>query len=238
MAIPRHIAIIMDGNGRWALDHGLPRAEGHGRGAQTIETIVEAARDRGIKYLTLYAFSEENWKRPEDEVFALMYLLKEFLVTKRAKMIEQGIVFNTIGDISKLPSELQDEISKTKAATKNGKVMTLIVALSYGARQEICRAVNEIIEEGDIPVTPEAITRKLDTGEFPDPDLLIRTSKEYRISNFLLWQLAYTELYFTDILWPDFSPQRLDDAISEYQNRERRFGMTSEQIRSNNSGED
>lgn len=231
MAIPQHVAIIMDGNGRWAHEHGLPRAEGHRRGAQTIDDIVEASKDRGIAFLTLYAFSEENWQRPGDEIFALMELLKEFLISKRGKMIDNGIRFRTIGDISRLPLELQQEIENTKLVTRDGRKMQLIVALSYGARQEICRAVNELVERGKNDIAPEDISATLDTSDIPDPDLLIRTSNEFRISNFLLWQLAYTELYFTDTLWPDFGSAELDKALAEYEKRERRFGMTSEQLK-------
>jgi undecaprenyl diphosphate synthase len=231
MAIPRHVAIIMDGNGRWAVEHGLPRVEGHRRGSETIEKVVEAARERGIEYLTLYAFSEENWQRPGTEVIGLMQLLKEFLISKRAKMVAEGIRFRTIGDISRLPPDVTEEIHKSVDATIKGNKLHLIVALSYGARQEICRAVNALIEEGNTPVTPDAVASRLYTADIPDPDLLIRTSNEYRISNFLLWQLAYTELYFTSTLWPDFDNAELDKAIEVYSQRERRFGMTSEQIK-------
>ncbi len=231
MTIPQHIAIIMDGNGRWAELHGQPRVEGHRRGAETIDRIVEAAHDRHISYLTLYAFSEENWQRPGEEVIALMGLLEEFLVTKRQKMKDKGIRFRTIGDISKLPPGLQQVLAHTIESTAGGDRMTLIVALSYGARQEICRAVNHLVARGAQTIEPEEITRALDTSDYPDPDLLIRTSNEYRISNFLLWQLAYTELYFTPTLWPDFDEIELDRALAEYTRRERRFGMTGAQVR-------
>ncbi len=238
MTIPRHVAIIMDGNGRWALEHGLPRIEGHRRGSETIEKIVEAARARGIKYLTLYAFSEENWQRPDEEVVALMHLLHEFLVAKRAKMIDQGICFRTIGNIERLPVELQDEIRDTCEATADGRDMMLIVALSYGARQEICAAVNALVARGAKQLTPDMLSGALDTSDIPDPDLLIRTSNEFRISNFLLWQLAYTELYFTDVLWPDFTSEELDRALYAYEQRERRFGMTSQQLKECRTGGD
>ncbi len=236
MTIPRHVAIIMDGNGRWALEHGLPRVVGHRRGSETIEHIVEAARDRGIKYITLYAFSEENWQRPDDEVIALLGLLYEFLVNKRPRMIEKGIRFRTIGNIERLPPELQQEIAKTCEATAGGRDITMIVALSYGARQEICSAVNRLVERGSDEITPEQVSQELDTSEYPDPDLLIRTSNEFRISNFLLWQLAYTELYFTDTLWPDFDEHALDRALTSFEQRERRFGMTSEQLKQTECG--
>jgi len=229
--LPQHIAIIMDGNGRWAKEHGLPRAEGHRRGSETIENIVQVATDMGIRYLTFYAFSEENWNRPSEEVSALMSLLRHYLAAKREKMINEGVRFTTIGDVKSLLPELQEEIRITKDATKNCNKLTLIVALSYGARQEMCRAVKKIIADKTQDVTPEIISKTLDTAGIPDPDLLIRTSGEYRISNFLLWQLAYTELYFTETLWPDFSKEELIRAIEEYQKRERRFGLISEQIK-------
>lgn len=228
--LPKHIAIIMDGNGRWAKERGLPRAEGHRRGSETIETVVEICREIGIRYLTLYAFSEENWSRPEGEVNALMRLLHSYLLSKKQKMINEGIRFNVIGDTKLLSSELQKEIANTKEATRRGDKMTLTVALSYGSRQEICRAVNKIYSDKKSEITVEELTSALDTSDIPDPDLLIRTSGEYRISNFLLWQLAYTELYFTDVLWPDFSKEEIVKAIKEYQRRERRFGLTSEQL--------
>jgi undecaprenyl diphosphate synthase len=228
--IPRHIAIIMDGNGRWAKEHGFSREEGHRRGAATIENIVESAKDIGVRYLTLYAFSEENWHRPKEEVASLMQLLKIYLSVQRQHMIEEGIRFMVIGDIDQLSPDLQQEISKTVTATKELTGMTLIVALSYGSRQEICRAVNSLIAEGVKEVNPAQLTEALDTTGLPDPDLLIRTSGESRISNFLLWQMAYTEFYFTEILWPDFNKESLREAIREYQRRERRFGLTSEQL--------
>lgn len=224
--IPRHIAIIMDGNGRWAKERGQPRAEGHRRGAETIERIVSACRNRGVRYLTLYAFSEENWQRPSDEVLALMQLMRHFLVSKRAELIENRTAFRVIGDIDRLPSEVRQEIAQTVEATKQGDVMTLSVALSYGARQEICRAVNHLVRNGTTEFTPELIEGALDTSGIPDPDLLIRTSGEYRISNFLLWQIAYTELYITETLWPEFQDADLDVAIASYTKRERRFGRT------------
>jgi len=229
--IPKHIAIIMDGNGRWANEKGLPRAEGHRRGAETIEKIVVAARDRGIRYLTLYAFSEENWRRPNDEVLSLMQLMRHFLVSKRAELIEERTAFKVIGDVDRLPAEVRSEIAETVEATRDGDRMMLIVALSYGARQEICRAANAVIKEGARELTPEDIDGALDTSGIPDPDLLIRTSGEYRVSNFLLWQIAYSELYFTETLWPEFTEKHLDDALESFARRERRFGMTAKQIK-------
>jgi len=230
-SIPKHIAIIMDGNGRWAQEKGLHRAQGHSQGAKTIETIVNACHDRHIRYLTLYAFSEENWLRPTDEVNALMDLLRYFLASKRAELIAKRTRFMTIGDIDKLGIELQKELQETMEATKDGDVMTLNVALSYGSRQEIMRAVNSLVARGKKEVTQEDFEKELYTKDIPDPDLLIRTSGECRMSNFLLWQLAYTELYFTETLWPDFDEKELDRAIEEYSRRERRYGMTSEQLK-------
>jgi undecaprenyl diphosphate synthase len=220
----------MDGNGRWAKERGLPRAEGHKRGSQTIEKIVEVCQEIGIHYLTLYAFSEENWNRPREEVSALMDLLYTYLAAKKHRMIEKGIRFRVIGDFEMLSPKLRGEITSTMNATKDGSKMTLIVALSYGSRQEICRAVNRLLTSGAREVTQDDLSRALDTADIPDPDLLIRTSGERRISNFLLWQLAYTELYFTDVLWPDFNHEEIVKAIEEYQRRERRFGLISEQL--------
>jgi undecaprenyl diphosphate synthase len=228
--IPKHIAIIMDGNGRWAATNGLPRAEGHRRGAERIEAIIEACKNRGIKYITLYAFSEENWMRPGVEVIALMHLLRHFLVSKRQGMVERGVRFRAIGDIARLPSELQQDIKETERMTASCRDITMVVALSYGGRHEICRACNSLLAKGVKDATPELFAAELDTNGMPDPDLLIRTSGEYRISNFLLWQLAYAELYFTETLWPDFDDKALDLAIESYATRERRFGMISEQV--------
>lgn len=221
----------MDGNGRWAQEHNLPRSEGHRRGAETIERIVTACHDRNIGYLTLYAFSEENWLRPSEEVLSLMHLLRHFLASKRPKMIEKGIRFMTIGDVTRLAADVRKELKETAEATRGGGRMTLVIALSYGGRQEIIRAVNSIIRKGYGEATARIFEGELDTAGIPDPDLLIRTSGEYRISNFLLWQLAYTELYFTETLWPDFDEAELDRAIESFAQRERRFGMTSEQVR-------
>ncbi len=229
--IPNHIAIIMDGNGRWASENGLSRAEGHRRGAERIEEIIELCKNRGIKFITLYAFSDENWNRPNDEVLALMQLLRHFLVSKRAGMVRKGVSFRVIGDVERLPVQLQKDIKETEELTKVGDQITMIVALSYGSRQEILRAVNKLVQKGVGEVTQELFDKELDTADFPDPDLLIRTSGEFRISNFLLWQLAYTELYFTDKLWPDFDEMELERAIDSYSERERRFGMTGEQVK-------
>jgi len=228
--VPQHIAIIMDGNGRWAKERGLKRTDGHRHGAVTIEKIVRLCHDKGVRYLTLYAFSEENWSRPNEEVDSLMELLRHFVASKREELLEKKIRFLTIGDIDRLKPDVCSELNETKEITKKGDKMTLIVALSYGSRQEICRAVNNLIGKGVKEVTPETLEAELYTKGIPDPDLLIRTSGEYRISNFLLWQLAYTEFYFTETHWPDFDEAALDRAIASFSRRERRFGMTSEQI--------
>jgi undecaprenyl diphosphate synthase len=228
---PEHIAIIMDGNGRWAAERDLPRSEGHRQGAETITRIVRAARDRGIRHLTLYAFSEENWSRPTEEVRALMELICFFLVWKRDELVAEGTEFRVIGDVDRLPPEVRQEIERTMAATKGGERMSLNVALSYGGRQEICRAVEKLLEAKATTCTAEAFAAALDTAGLPDPDLLIRTSGEYRVSNFLLWQLAYTELYFTETLWPDFDEAALDEALASYAQRRRRFGLTDAQLK-------
>ncbi len=220
----------MDGNGRWAQGRDLPRVEGHRRGIETVEEISEACRNIGVKYLTLYAFSDENWERPLDEIKALMGLLVAFLKMKRQKLIDNQIRFTVIGDRERLPGEVQAAIKDVEDATKGEKGMTLLVALSYGSRTEICRAAQKAVDAGVKELTPEAISEHLDTAGIPDPDLLIRTSGEKRISNFLLWQMAYTEFYFTEKLWPDFGRGDLEAAIKDYRQRERRFGKTSEQL--------
>jgi undecaprenyl diphosphate synthase len=225
--LPSHIAVIMDGNGRWARQKNLPREAGHRQGAQVAEAIVEACHDRGIRYLTLYSFSDENWERPIEEVVALMQLLDEFVISKREKMRSKGIRFRTIGDISRLPRFVLDSIHETIETTAGGDTLTLTLALSYGSRAEICRAFNRCISDGLTTVTPQDIDSHLDTAGYPDPELLVRTSGEYRISNYLLWQMAYTEMHFTKTLWPDFSATDLDAAIHDYRQRERRFGRVS-----------
>ncbi len=222
--MPAHIAVIMDGNGRWAGQRNLPREAGHRRGAQTAEAVVEACHDRGVSWLTLYAFSDENWDRPVEEVLALMQLLDEFLISKRDKMCAKGIRFRTIGDTERLPPFVFDSIHKTMEATQGGGKMTLTLALSYGSRAEICRAFNRCVAAGIQEITAKDVDAHLDTHGYPDPDLLIRTSGEYRISNYLLWQMAYTEMYFTKTPWPDFTEKDLDAAIDDYRRRERRFG--------------
>lgn len=225
--LPRHIAIIMDGNGRWALQKGLPRHEGHRQGVEAAEEIITAVREWKIPYLTLYAFSDENWRRPKTEIDTLMFLLQQYLLSKQEKMLKNGIRFETIGDIAKLPETIQATIAQTKEITRHGKDLTLILALSYGSRNEIVRAIRKLVDQGP---TEEIFSNYLDTKDFPDPDLLIRTGGEFRVSNFLLWQIAYTELYFTPVMWPDFGPAELEKALKEFARRERRFGKTSEQL--------
>jgi len=228
-SIPTHIAIIMDGNGRWAKNNGLPRAEGHKKGVETVEEIVEACRDFGVKHLTLYAFSDENWNRPDSEIEALMQLLAIFVKSKCEKMLTNGIRFRTIGDIDKLPKKVLEEVLEVKEKTAKCKDMDLILALSYGSHAEIARACNRLIEEGRKEVSITDIESHLDTGNTPSPDLLIRTSGEFRLSNFMMWQLAYAELYFTDVLWPEFNKEELFKAIDDYKKRERRFGGVIEE---------
>lgn len=234
--MPRHVAIIMDGNGRWAQQRGLPRIEGHRRGSEIVEEIVEAARELEIPYLTLYAFSMENWARPQAEVTALMGLLKDFLLLKRKKLIDNEIRLETIGDISRLPEDVQQVLAETKAQTASLSKMTLVLALSYGARDEIVRGMKKVmaqIEAGQLDLDTfdsKQFGDYLDTSFMPDPDLMIRTSGEARTSNFLLWQTAYSEFVFTDTLWPDFHKENLEEVIQEYQQRERRFGQTSDQV--------
>lgn len=232
--IPQHVAIIMDGNGRWAKARGLSRFEGHKQGAQTVEDITESAREWGVRFLTLYAFSKENWNRPPEEVNALMSLLMDFLHSKKQKMQANGIRLNAIGDLKKLSESVLNQLQDTMEATKNGQDMVLTLCLSYGARDEIVRAFKKYqmaLAEGDQePLTEDSLKRFLDTQDMPDPDLVIRTSGEKRISNFLLWQSAYAEYVFVDACWPEFTTQDFKKCLIEFQNRERRFGLTSEQI--------
>lgn len=234
--LPQHIAIIMDGNGRWARSQNLPRIEGHRRGSETVEEIVEACREIGVPYLTLYAFSMENWARPTEEVHALMALLKEFLLIKRNKLIKNGIRLETIGDLGRLPDDVVRELDETKRQTASCREMTLVLALSYGSRDEIVRAVNRVLQEAQAGrpeterLTEAEFAQYLDTRHIPDPDLLIRTSGECRTSNFLQWQAAYAEIIFTDTLWPDFHKENLIATLQQYARRERRFGQTSDQV--------
>ncbi len=234
--LPKHIAIIMDGNGRWAQKNRMGRISGHRAGAESVRIIVETCREIGIQYLTLYAFSVENWMRPSREVRALMNLLVQYLEEEAETMIRNDIRLNTIGQIENLPVKVREFLVKTMDATRGCGSMVLSLALSYGARDEIVRAVKKMAQNAvDGKIKAEDISRdlfsnSLDTAGIPDPDLLIRTSGEYRLSNFLLWQSAYSELYFTEVLWPEFRKEHLIEAILDYQNRERRFGLTSEQL--------
>ena len=234
--LPQHIAIIMDGNGRWAKQHTIGRVRGHKKGALAVKTTVRTCREIGIKYLTLFAFSIENWGRPKEEVEALMFLLEEYLTKETGHLQKQGIKLTTIGEIDRLNPSVKEKILQVKESTVKNDKMILNLALSYGGRDDIIYAVKKIIQDNnngkvDInEINRNNFNRYLYTCGMPDPDLLIRTSGEYRISNFLLWQIAYTELYFTKVLWPDFTKDDLLRAIVSYQKRERRFGLTSEQL--------
>ena len=235
--LPQHIAVIMDGNGRWARKRGLHRYEGHQEGVKAVRKLTENATELGIKYLTIYAFSTENWFRPKAEVDALMDLLADTVVKQTPDLLKNNVRLHTIGDLDSLPEKAREKMQQSIKETSVSTGLNLIVALSYSSKQEITRAVQNIareLKDGKISeqdITADTISQHLYTSEFPDPDLLIRTSGELRISNFLLWQLAYTELYFTPCLWPDFDMEELCRAIVDYQNRERRFGKTSEQIK-------
>ncbi len=228
--LPAHVAIIMDGNGRWAKKRLLNRINGHEKGSDTVRTVVRACREIGISYLTLYAFSTENWERPKTEVEALMTLLTNFLYSEQKEMVENDIRLRIIGQVDRMPEKVQDALHQTMSATQDKTGMTLILALSYGGRAEITRMVQEVakkVRHGEIDpnsITAELIADHLYTRDIPDPDLLIRTSGEMRISNFLLWQIAYTEIFVTPTLWPDFSRAELLGILKDYQNRERRYG--------------
>ncbi len=234
--LPRHIAIIMDGNGRWAKQHAMGRIRGHKKGAQAVRTTVTACRELGISCLTLFAFPSENWGRPGEEVSALMNLLADYLDKEAPTMQKQEIRLTTIGDIDRLYAPVREKLLEVQKLTRQNNKMVLNLALSYGSRDEILAAVKKMLadsREGKLSpdsVDQDVFERYLYTSGMPDPDLLIRTSGEYRISNFLLWQMAYTELYFTDVLWPDFKKDDLLKAIAAYQSRERRFGLTSDQV--------
>lgn len=234
--MPRHVAIIMDGNGRWAKGKSLPRVRGHRKGAESVKKIVTLSRKLGIRWLTLYAFSEENWKRPSHEVNALMKLLESFLKRELKEMQENGIRLNTIGRTDKLPATTRKVLENTIALTAGGQDMVLTLALSYGGRQEILDAARTIaLKIKNSAITPEEITEAqfsdcLYTAGMPDPDLLIRTSGEYRISNFLLWQISYSEIHITPTLWPDFGEPEFLAALEDYQKRDRRFGAIPDPV--------
>ncbi|RLD64592.1 MAG: isoprenyl transferase [Bacteroidetes bacterium] len=234
--LPKHVAIIMDGNGRWAKKRGKARVFGHKKGVETVHKIVEAAREIGVEYLTLYAFSTENWNRPKAEVDSLMMLLVSTIKSEINTLIKNNVRLLTIGNSNDLPKKVNKKINEAIDKTKNNTGLNLVIALSYSSRWEIINAVKNIgnqIQQKKINVEDinnELFDKFLTTSKIPDPELLIRTSGEYRISNFLLWQIAYSELYFTNKLWPDFEKEDFFEAISNYQSRERRFGKTSEQI--------
>jgi len=230
--LPKHIAITMDGNGRWAKNKGKLRVFGHKNGVKAVRDTVEGAAEIGIQHLTLYAFSTENWSRPEKEVNALMTLLVSAINKEKKTLMDNDIRLSAIGDINKLPSKAQKELQEAITKTKNNTRMNLVLALSYSGRGEILNAVKNIIKDGKKPeeINETSFQQYLTTKNVPDPELLIRTSGEYRISNFLLWQIAYSELYFTETLWPDFRRTDLYKAILNYQSRERRFGKTTEQL--------
>ncbi|KMY65775.1 UDP pyrophosphate synthase [Desulfocarbo indianensis] len=234
--LPRHLAVIMDGNGRWAKKRGWNRVRGHEEGSESVRVLVRACRRLGIGWLTLYAFSEENWARPQAEVTALMKLLNRFLKKERQEMLERGIRLNTIGETEKLPKATRELLSKTMAETAGGRDMTLTLALSYGGRQEITQAARRLAEDvkagrlEPAAIDEAALAGRLYTAGMPDPDLLIRTSGEQRISNFLPWQTAYAEFYFTETLWPDFREPELMSALRAYAGRQRRFGRTGDQL--------
>lgn len=236
--LPRHLAIIMDGNGRWAKARMLPRIMGHRKGVQTVRLIVEECSKIGIGYLTLFAFSAENWSRPKTEVRSLMTLLKKYIKMEVPRMMQNNIRFNVIGNRSDLPQEVALGLDDAMQVTTANSGMTLTLALSYGSRQELLQAAKSLAADICIgKLSPDAISEDLFsqylyTATLPDPDLLVRTSGEMRISNFLLWQLAYTELYFADVNWPDFNRDELYKALADYQQRERRFGLTSDQLKS------
>jgi len=235
--LPEHVAIIMDGNGRWAKLRGKSRIEGHRRGKTSVRVIVEMSRKIGIRYLSLYAFSTENWFRPHDEVDALMGLLEHYLAVEQAKMMRYGIRLTAVGDRSRLPSNVRSILEKVIELTRDNQRMTVILALSYSGRDEIVRLIQQIAREAraqDLDpdqIDEESVAARLDTNGVPDPDLLIRTSGEMRISNFYLWQIAYSELYVTPTLWPDFREREYHQALLDYQRRRRRFGRTDEQLK-------
>ncbi|MGB3225911.1 MAG: isoprenyl transferase [Desulforhopalus sp.] len=234
--LPRHVAIIMDGNGRWAQKRKQPRLFGHKAGAESVRKIVKTCREIGIEYLTLYAFSSENWRRPAQEVTGLMSILKNFLESELPRMQKNDIRLMSIGDRQRLPDEVRKSLERGIAATSGNSKLTLNLALSYGSRDELIRAVKAISSlclKGDMTpdqITDQTINENLDTCQMPDPDLLIRTGGEARLSNFLLWQISYSEIYFTETMWPDFRKQSFLQALLEYQSRERRFGRIGDQL--------
>ena len=232
--VPRHIAIIMDGNGRWAKRRLMPRVAGHRKGVEALRGVIRACAERGVTHLTVFAFSSENWRRPQEEVTLLMELFMRALENEVARLHENGIRFRVIGNLAGFSERIQVLIRDAEALTRTNTRLTFTVAANYGGRWDIVQAVRKLMAEGvdAESVTEEALAQQLSMADSPEPDLFIRTGGEQRISNFLMWQLAYTELYFTDTLWPDFDAAALDAAIASYRTRERRFGRTSEQVRS------
>lgn len=234
-AIPRHIAIIMDGNGRWAKQRRLPRFAGHRRGVETLRDVIKTAIEMGVEYLTLFAFSSENWRRPAEEISLLMQLFLRALEQEVMKLHQNEIRFKVIGDVSRFEPRIIDLIKDAEALTVNNRRLTLTIAANYGGRWDILQALRQLLAASPHAInaiSEDDLTPYLSTHDLPEPDFFIRTGGEQRISNFLLWQLAYAELYFTDTLWPDFNAQALHEAILSYQKRERRFGRTSEQLQS------
>jgi undecaprenyl diphosphate synthase len=236
--IPKHLAIIMDGNGRWAKKKGAMRIFGHRHAIQAVKDAIEGADNLGIKYLTLFSFSTENWSRPQDEVRALMELLVKTIIDEVSLMMKNNIRLISIGDLSSLPKSAYEKLLEAQKQTENNSGLTVILALSYSGQWELTQATKRIaqkVSEGKLKledITQQTLADHLETAGIPDPELMIRTSGEFRISNFLLWQLAYTELYFTPVLWPDFRIEHLYAAVEDYQKRERRFGKTGEQVKS------
>lgn len=234
--LPKHIAIIMDGNGRWAQARGKPRVYGHTKGVQSVQETIEACVKEGIQYLTLYAFSEENWGRPATEVRGILSLLNTYIIRKREELKRNNVRLRTIGSLSRLPANSQNLLKETKAYLADGTGLTLTVAISYGARNEIVQAAQQLaqaVARGELKpeqIDQECFASYLDTAKIPDPDLFIRTSGEQRVSNFLLWQISYSELWFTPVMWPDFRARHLLEAIDYFQTRKRRFGLTDAQI--------
>lgn len=230
MKIPKHVAIILDGNGRWAKSKGMPRNYGHTMGAKNVETICKAAGEMGIEYITMYAFSTENWNRPQSEVEALMKLLESYLKNCTKTADRNNMRVRVIGDISRLTPEFQQQIRALEEASAKNDGLKLQIAINYGARDELLRGMRRMFREvsSEDEITEERFSRYLDTHDLPDPDLMIRTSGEQRLSNFLLWQFAYSELYFTDVPWPDFTPEELRRAVEDYSGRDRRYGKIKE----------
>ena len=235
LKIPNHVAIILDGNGRWAKSKGMPRNYGHVQGAKTVEVICEEAYRMGIQYLTVYAFSTENWNRPKEEVDALMTLLRNYMKTCLKTAAKNNMCVRVIGEKSRLDQDIRDRIEQLEEATKENTGLHFQIAINYGGRDEIVRAVRQLsrqVQRGELTpeqITEESISDALDTKGIPEPDLLIRTCNELRISNFLLWQLAYTEFYFTPVAWPDFSKEELMKAVEAYNKRDRRYGLVTEE---------